>query len=168
MVETQRLTIVPLTLKQLYLYIVDTHQLEEAMGLRTGYRELVEPVLSIVIHFTIPRLKDPTNDPLYHTLWMAIDREKQQFVAEAKFKGEPDETGAIEIGYGTYSAVHRQGYMTEMVGGLLTWAAKQPGVQRVIADTQAENVASQKVLEKSGFRLFDQIEDMLWWEYPTR
>ncbi|MBN8825451.1 MULTISPECIES: GNAT family N-acetyltransferase [unclassified Spirosoma] len=168
MIETQRLTIVPLTLKQLYLYILDTYQLEEAMGLKTGCRELVEPVLSIVIHFTIPRLKDPANAPLYHTLWIAIDRDKQQFVAEAKFKGEPDETGTIEIGYGTYSAVHRQGYMTEMVGGLLKWASEQPDVQRVVADTQAENVASQKVLEKSGFRLFDQIEDMLWWEYPIR
>ncbi|GAB4030436.1 GNAT family N-acetyltransferase [Spirosoma gilvum] len=168
MIETQRLTLVPLTLKQLYLYTADTHQLEEEMGLKTGCRELVEPVLSIVIHFTIPRLKDPTNDPLYHTLWMAIDREKQQFVAEAKFKGEPDETGTIEVGYGTYSAVHRQGYMTEMVCGLVKWASEQPEVRRVVADTQAKNVASQKVLEKSGFRLFDQIEDMLWWEYPIR
>ena len=58
--------------------------------------------------------------------------------------------------------------MTEMVCGLVKWASQQPEVQRVVADTQAENVASQKVLEKSGFRLFDQIEDMLWWEYPIR
>jgi RimJ/RimL family protein N-acetyltransferase len=36
---------------------------------------------------------------------------------------------------------------------------------RIVADTDAENVASQKVLEKNGFRLFDQIEEMLWWEY---
>ena len=97
-------------------------------------------------------------------MWLAIDRQKKQFVAEAKFKGEPDETGTIEIGYGTYPGLYRQGYMTEMVGGLLEWARRQPGVRRVVADTEAENVASQKVLERNGFRLFDQIEDMLWWE----
>lgn len=165
MLNTQRLTLLPLTLDQLYLYVADTHQLEQSLGLRKGHRILAEPVLSIVTHFTIPRLQDSSNKPIYHTMWLAVDRQKQQFVAEAKFKGEPDETGTVEIGYGTYPAVQRQGYMTEMVRGLLTWVGQQPDVRRVVADTGAENVASQKVLEKSGFRLFDQIEDMLWWEF---
>ena len=167
MLETRRLTIIPLSLEQLRLYITDNHQLEASLGLQKGYRTVTEPVLSIVIYFTIPRLQDPALDPLFHTLWLAIDRQKQQFVAEAKFKGEPDETGAIEIGYGTYPGLQRQGYMSEMVTGLVEWAGQQPGVQRVVADTEAENVASQKVLEKTGFRLFDRIEDMLWWEYKV-
>ncbi|QIP16016.1 GNAT family N-acetyltransferase [Spirosoma aureum] len=165
MIETQRLTIVPLTLDQLRLHIAGRYQLENEFGLKKGHREVVEPVLSIITYFAIPRVQDPANDPLYHTMWLAIDRQKQQFVAEAKFKGEPDENETIEIGYGTYPAFRRNGYMSEMVGGLLTWATKQPGVGRVIADTEAENVASQKVLEKNKFRLFDRVEDMLWWEY---
>lgn len=165
MIETARLTIIPLTLKQLYLHITDNYQLEKTLGLRKGHREVTEPVLSIIMYFTIPRLQDPTLDPLYHTMWMAIDRQKKQFVAEAKFKGEPDETGTIEIGYGTYPSLHRQGYMTEMVGGLMKWAEQQPGVQRMVADTESENVASQKVLAKNGFQLFDRVENMLWWEY---
>lgn len=164
MIETARLTLIPLTLEQLCLLITNNYQLEKTLGLLKGHRELVEPVLSIITHFTIPRLQNPQLDPLYHTMWMAIDRQKKQFVAEAKFKGEPDETGTIEIGYGTYSVLHRQGYMTEMVGGLMNWAGQQPGVQRVVADTEAENVASQKVLSKNGFQLFDRIENMLWWE----
>lgn len=165
MIETARLTLIPLNLSQLYLHITDNYQLEQTLGLQKGYREVVEPVLSIITYFTIPRLQDPALDPLYHTMWIAIDRQKQQIVAEAKFKGEPDETGTIEVGYGTYPALHRQGYMTEMVDGLVKWAAQQPTVYRVVADTEAENVASQKVLEKNGFHLFDRIENMLWWEY---
>lgn len=165
MIETPRLTLIPLTLEQLALHITDNYQLEETLGLQKGHREVVEPVLSIITYFTIPRLRNSALDPLYHTVWIAIDRQKRQFVAEAKFKGEPDETGTIEIGYGTYPALHRQGYMTEMVEGLVNWAGQQSGVQRVVADTEAENVASQKVLEKNGFRLFDRIENMLWWEY---
>lgn len=165
MIKTQRLTLLPLTLDQLRLYIADTEQLEQSLGLHKGHRILAEPVLSIVTHFTIPRLQSSAYEPLYHTLWMAIDQQKQQFVAEAKFKGEPDETGTVEIGYGTYPTLQRQGYMTEMVSGLVNWAGQQPGVQRVVADTEAENVASQKVLEKSGFRFFDQIENMQWWEF---
>lgn len=165
MIETARLTLIPLTLRQLRLHVRDNYQLEKTVGLQKGHRVVVEPLLSIITHFTIPRLQDPAFDPLYHTMWMAIDRQKRQFVAEAKFKGEPDETGTVEIGYGTYPALHRQGYMTEMVGGLVNWASQQPGVQRVVADTDVENVASQKVLEKNGFRMFDRIETMLWWEY---
>ncbi|QMW02673.1 GNAT family N-acetyltransferase [Spirosoma foliorum] len=168
MIETPRLTLIPLSLDQLRLHISDKHRLEATLGLKKGHREAVDPVLSIITHFTIPRLQNSTLDPLYHTLWLAIDREKQQFVAEAKFKGEPDETGAVEIGYGTYPALQRKGYMTEMVGGLVNWAGQQPGVLRVVADTNTENVASQKVLEKNGFRLFDRIEDMLWWEHNFR
>lgn len=168
MIETPRLTLIPLSLDQLRLHIADKHRLEATLGLKKGHREAVDPVLSIITHFTIPRLQNSTLDPLYHTLWLAIDREKQQFVAEAKFKGEPDETGAVEIGYGTYPALQRKGYMTEMVGGLVNWAGQQPGVLRVIADTNTDNVASQKVLEKNGFRLFDRMEDMLWWEHNFR
>lgn len=164
MIETSRLTLIPLTLDQLHLHVADRYRLEAELGLKKGHREVVEPLLSIIMYFTIPRLKDPTLDPLYHTIWMAIDRQKQQFVAEAKFKGEPDETGTIEIGYGTYPALQRKGYMSEMVGGLINWAGQQPDVRRVVADTHAENVASQKVLEKNGFRLFDRVEEMLWWE----
>lgn len=165
MIETSRLTLLPLTLDQLRLHLADDQQLEKALGLKKGHRQVVEPLLSVIVHFTVSRLRDPARDPLYNTIWIAVDREKQQIVADAKFKGEPDETGTIEIGYGTYPAFQRQGYMTEMVVGMVGWASEQSGVFRVVADTSAENVASQKVLEKAGFRLFDQIEDMLWWEY---
>lgn len=165
MIETARLTLIPLTLNQLQLYVADNYRLEQVLGLKKKHREVVEPTVSIVTYFTIPRLKDSANDPLFHTMWMAIDRDKQCFVAEAKFKGEPDETGAVEIGYGTYPALQRKGYMSEMVAGLVQWAGLQPNVLRVVADTETENVASQKVLEKNQFRLFDRIENMLWFEY---
>ncbi|QJW88548.1 GNAT family N-acetyltransferase [Spirosoma taeanense] len=165
MIETSRLTLLPLTLDQLRLYVADNHRLEQTLNLKPGYRRVVEPLLSIIVHFTIPRLKDPAFNPIYHTLWIAIDRDRQQIVAEAKFKGEPDETGTVEIGYGTYPAFQRQGYMSEMVGGMMNWVAQQPNVRRIVADTDVENVASQKVLSKNGFRLFDRMEQMLWWEY---
>ncbi|AQG81256.1 GNAT family N-acetyltransferase [Spirosoma montaniterrae] len=165
MITTPRLRVQPLSLEQLRLHIVDNDRLEQTLGLLKGHREVAEPLLSIITHFVIPRLEDSALDPFYQTIWIAIDNEKRQIVADAKFKGEPDETGTVEIGYGTYPAFRRQGYMTEMVGGLLNWAGQQPGVRRVIADTNAENIGSQRVLEKNGFRLFARIEEMLWWEY---
>jgi RimJ/RimL family protein N-acetyltransferase len=163
-VDTPRLTLMTLTLEQLALHVANDQRLEQSLGLRKGHRAVVEPVLSVITHFTIPRLRDPKNDPLFHTMWIAIDKQTEQIVAEAKFKGEPDETGTVEIGYGTYPAYQRKGYMTEMVSAMVEWAGQQPDVWRVVADTEAENVASQKVLEKNNFQLFDRIEDMLWWQ----
>lgn len=163
-IDTPRLILMPLTLEQLALHVANDQRLEQSLGLQKGHRAVVEPVLSVITHFTIPRLRDPKNDPLFHTMWVAIDRQTKQIVAEAKFKGEPDETGTVEIGYGTYPGYQRQGYMTEMVGNMVDWAGQQPDVWRVVADTDVENVASQKVLEKNQFQLFDRIETMLWWE----
>jgi len=166
MIETPRLTLLPLSLDQLRLHIADNVQLEVSLGLLPGHREVDAYLMSVITHFTVPRLKNPANDPLYHTIWIAIDRNTRQIVADAKFKGEPDEDDAtVEVGYGTYPAFQGRGYMTEMVGGMVHWASQQPGIARIVADTEADNAASQRVLEKNGFDRFDQIDDMVWWEY---
>ncbi len=164
MLTTSRLTIFPLTAQQLQLYMQDTVQLERSLGLPPGQRGLDEFLKSILASYTLPRLNNPALDPLYHTLWTGLDRERGVLIGEAKFKGEPDETGTIEIGYGTHPAFQGQGYMTELVGGLLPWAWQQPGVQRVVAETHKDNLASQGVLRANMFRQTERVEDMLWWE----
>ena len=47
----------------------------------------------------------------------------------------------------------KRGYATELLGGLLKWALAQPGVHRVAAETEWDNPASVRVLEKAGFAL---------------
>jgi [ribosomal protein S5]-alanine N-acetyltransferase len=164
-ISTPRLTLLPLTQEQLNLFVHGIDQLEPTLGLRPSLREEIEPLLGVLVYFTMPRLRDPVKyPPLFNTLWIAIDNHRQQIVASAKFKGAPDETGTIEIGYGTYPVFQRRGYMTEMVQGMIDWASQQPDVRRIVADTDIKNVASQKVLEKCGFRLFDRVEEMLWFE----
>ncbi len=165
MLETARLTLKPLTASQLRLHVAGQNRLERVLGLPNSKRNLTEPLRSILRNFTIPRLESGRVNPLFHTIWIGIDRASQQIVADIKLKGEPDETGTVEIGYGTYPAFQRQGYMTEIVAALLIWVAQQPGVRRVEAETAVENVASQKVLEANGFCIFDRREDMLWWEW---
>jgi [ribosomal protein S5]-alanine N-acetyltransferase len=169
MLETARLTLKPLTASEVRLHVAGQNRLERTLNLPNGQREVTEPLRSILTNFTIPRLESGRVDPLYHTIWVGIDCASRRIVADIKLKGEPDESGSVEIGYGTYPTFQRQGYMTEIVGGLLAWAAQQPGIRRVEAETAVENVASQKVLEANGFTLFDRREDMLWWEWwPLR
>ena len=57
----------------------------------------------------------------------------------------------IEIGYGLKEEYRHHGYMTEAVKAITEWALSQESVKQVEAETDAENIASQKVLFRSGF-----------------
>ena len=63
----------------------------------------------------------------------------------------PTRDGVAQIGYSVLPQFQRQGYATEMVRGLLNWAVGQPGVTRIVAETEWTNPASVRVLEKTGF-----------------
>jgi RimJ/RimL family protein N-acetyltransferase len=71
-------------------------------------------------------------------------------VASGGFKGPP-QGGSVEIGYSVLPQFQRQGYASEMVGALVRWAMRQPGVARVVAETEWANPASVRVLTKVGF-----------------
>ncbi len=71
-------------------------------------------------------------------------------VGDLCFKGLSDQ-GEAEIGYGTYPGYEGRGYMTEAVIALTKWAAGQSGVKEVQAETELDNLASQRVLAKAGY-----------------
>jgi ribosomal-protein-alanine N-acetyltransferase len=83
-------------------------------------------------------------------LWFCVHREPRELIGNAGFKGSPKD-GLVEIGYSMLEMHQRQGYATEAVRGLLSWAFQCPGVQRVVADTLPGLAPSIRVMEKSGF-----------------
>ena len=58
----------------------------------------------------------------------------------------------MEIGYMLARPHWGRGYMTEAVLTIIAWAFRQPTIYRVYATTDVENLASQRVLEKSGMQ----------------
>ena len=70
--------------------------------------------------------------------------------ASVGFKGPPKD-GTVEIGYSVLPQFQRRGYATEMVRSLTEWAFRQPGVDRISAQTAETNIASLRVLHKAGF-----------------
>ncbi len=67
------------------------------------------------------------------------------------FRGSPDERGMVEIGYSVLLEFQGQGLATEMVGGIVQWAKQQPEAKEIKAETNSDNKASIRVLEKNGF-----------------
>lgn len=135
MIETKRLKIYPAAREQMEAFIAAETDAE----LKKAYTEMLEGCLQ---H---PDLWQ------WFAIWMIELRDGTR-VGELCFKGL-DASGMAEIGYGIWEEYQGQGYATEAVGAAVTWALRQPGVKRVEAETEPDNRASRRVLEKCGFLL---------------
>ncbi len=165
MIETQRLILKPLTLDQLKKYILNDGSLEKELIVK-NFKRPISPELQEVIEQTIiPNVSNPSNNYLFTTLWTIIAKKENIMVGDFCFVGPPDLYASIEIGYGTYENFQNQGFMTEAVEGIIRWASFQPEINKIIASTEKENVASFKVLEKNNFTR-KNVEDplLIHWE----
>jgi RimJ/RimL family protein N-acetyltransferase len=80
-----------------------------------------------------------------------IERRSGLVVGGIGFAGPP-EHGAVEVGYGIVPSRQGRGYATEAVRLMVALAWRHPGVTAALAQTDPGNGASQRVLEKAGFR----------------
>ena len=81
----------------------------------------------------------------------------------------PPHAGELHFGYGIAPTREGRGIATRAVADFVSWARKDPRVGRLIADTAVDNVGSQRVLERNGFRRVGEREDpedgrLLCWE----
>lgn len=77
------------------------------------------------------------------------------FTQPSELAGE----GAVELGYFLAPACRGRGIMTEAVRGLTAQSTKL-----IVALTDKDNLASQRVLRRAGFQLVKQEDDQVLWE----
>jgi ribosomal-protein-alanine N-acetyltransferase len=75
-----------------------------------------------------------------------------ELVGICGFKGRPDESGSVEIGYSILGSYQRKGLATEAVASLVGWAFSHHNVKEVCAETLPHLIQSIRVLEKNGFQ----------------
>lgn len=121
-----------------------------------------EQMKSVISEQTVPELKEAFKQMLdgclahpdrrqWYALWnIELNDESGTVVGSLSFKGL-EEDGILEIGYGTNDGYEGKGYMTEAVSAVVRWAAAQNGVKLIEAETEEDNAASKRVLEKAGF-----------------
>jgi len=89
-------------------------------------------------------------------IWYAVRGEGEgrssMLVGAGGYFGPPNEGGEVEIGFSMMPSSQGHGYATEMAKALVSNAFGDIRVQRVIAHTHPDNIASVKVLTKCGFR----------------
>ncbi|CAN5217846.1 GNAT family N-acetyltransferase [soil metagenome] len=168
MIETERLILKPLTYHQLVKYIRADQSLELELNLditsRTISRELKEAFEQTIL----PNVADTTKDYLYSTLWTVISKDANKMIGDICIVGEPNSSGEIEIGYGTYEEFQKKGFMTEAVGEMIKWAKSQPKIFSIIASTQKENIASYTILLKNNFVKIGETETLLNWKLKIK
>jgi len=163
-IQTERLRLIPLTLDQLRCYVVVPEDLERELGLEVS-RGIVTDRLCRAIEMKVSKMErvDPS-EHCWYTYWLIVVKDRQYGAGLAGFKGVPDAQGKTEIGYGIDAAYRSRGYMTEAVKGLIEWAFQDVRCRAVIApDTKRWNVASNRVLEKAGMRVYNETEEALDW-----
>lgn len=133
MIQTKRLTIHVATDDEMHDFIAA----QEIDVLREAYTEMLNGAIS------------HPNERAWYAIWM-IELRDGTHVGELCFKGvAPD--GAVEIGYGIDESYEGRGYATEAVSAVTAWASRQEGIKCVEAEAEEDNLASLRVLEKSGF-----------------
>ena len=133
MITTERLTIRTASNEEMRALIAE--QTDE--GLKAAYGEM------------LAGCETHPEQRLWYAMWF-ICLPSGERVGELCFMGlSPD--GITEIGYGLLPKHQGKGYATEAVTAAVEWALQQEGVTSVEAETDADNAASQRVLEKAGF-----------------
>jgi len=82
---------------------------------------------------------------------LTVQNGRRAAIGNGGFKGKPDLSGTVEIGYSIMEQHQRKGYAPEAVTALLAWAFAHSDVKRIIAQTFPDLHPSIRVLEKSGF-----------------
>lgn len=129
--------------KRLNIYVASQSEMEQFIEsqmidvLKLAYTEMLNGCLN-----------NP-NQWEWYAIWM-IELKDGTHIGEVCFKGL-DSNGIAEIGYGISEKYQNYGYATEAVKAVLEWAFSNPNVTAVEAETDSENVASKRVLEKCGF-----------------
>lgn len=159
--KTERLELVPLLPRQLRLWVEDMPGLEKE--LKCTYQ--AEPLEGLFLEIVKGQLEKTEKHPhqyVWHGFWFLIRQSDRVVVGSAGFKDIPDTDGEVEIGYGLGKKFERNGYMTEAAQALCKWALGQENVSHILAETDLDGFASQRILQRCGF-VEKSRKETSWW-----
>jgi RimJ/RimL family protein N-acetyltransferase len=85
--------------------------------------------------------------------WAAVEKDSGAFIGWFCLRAVEGAPGVAALGYRLRKAVWGRGYATEGARALIYKGFAELGLQRVVATTYQDNLASRRVLEKLGLRL---------------
>ncbi len=159
-IETERLVLFPYTRENLALFNRDLPAFEALFGVTYRGEELDGPLRGFLKQLE-QEIADDSEHYLFFTEFLIVRKEDDTVIGSIDYKYVPRD-GVTELGYGLNPDYEGQGYMTEALRAFLD-LGRALGVRIVRADTLKDNLKSQRVLRKCGFR-FLREDGSLWWE----
>ncbi|HEV2523832.1 MAG TPA: GNAT family N-acetyltransferase [Gammaproteobacteria bacterium] len=88
-----------------------------------------------------------------HGMASVFEKDTGAFIGQAGIFhiGHYDLQPEIEIGYRFHVKHWGQGFATEVTQALVSWGFKHLNIDTIVSFVETENIASRRVLEKSGF-----------------
>lgn len=159
--KTEHLELVPLLPYQLRLWVEDIASLEK--DLECSYQgEPMEGLFLEIVKGQLEKIVKNPNDYLWQSFWLLIRKSDRVVVGSADFKVNPNAVQEVEIGYGLGKDFEHNGYMTEAVQVMCRWALEQEHVSHIIAETDIDGFASQRILQRCGFAE-EKRQETIWW-----
>lgn len=158
--QTPRLKLVPFGLELVQAALENRPQLAELLGCmvpdewpNTDFNEV------------LPEVYEHRKQHPEHSKWSALilHQADSVLIGDIGFYGPPDEDGSVTIGYGIVPIYRNKGYATEALRAMIGWAFAQ-GAKQVLADCEAWNTASIRVLQKAGMRQTGQKDGLIFWQ----
>lgn len=160
MISTPRLKLFPLTISHLKTGLVSINEMSDIINISL-VPTLFAGVVQRAVSMKIEKMdKEPIELHEWFTYWLIVIKEANIGGGLVGYKGSPDSNGSVEIGYGLDENFRGQGYMSEAVKAMLTWAFSHSGCNVVTAtNVLKSNFASQKVLQNNRFILRSESEE---------
>lgn len=159
-----RIKIIQLDNENFQLLLTDKNKMEKNLGFLPTNYQLDSGFLMAMEMSLNAAIEDMVNFQWY-TNWQIISKAENIIEGSIGFKGSPNQEGVVELGYGINENDEGQGFATEAVAIMTKWALAQKPVKLVIAETEKENLASQRVLEKNNFSTYKEVNNHLWWKF---
>ena len=160
--QTRRLELIPCSVEVALAAVGNRDTLESLLGVKVPSDWPAQELRDYLPTYARQLEEDPAL--LGWGVWLIVHREERMAIGDLGFKGHPDQEGVVEIGYSVLPVYRRQGYAFEATCALVDWALRQPGVTRITAACNPENVPSIRILEKLGMRRQERDGGLLRWE----
>lgn len=150
LIKSKRLNLVAATPELIKKDIEGHASLGEALEARVPDAWPPDLYGSRAMQFALTQLGE-TSERGWWFWYLLTDEQPSELIGICGFKGRPDESGSVEIGYSILADRQRQGYATEAVARLVGWAFSHHNVKEVCAETFPHLTQSIQVLKKNGF-----------------
>lgn len=163
----QKTLLIPLTVRDLEDMLKDTAIVRERYRL-SGQLDPPDAHMRKIYHIKLFKMKEKPGKSIYSTYFLIVAGDTKEILGTIGFKGEPDENGTLEVGYGIQKAYRSRGFMTDALMTFIAFGFTLEGVGSVVACTSKGNQASQRVLEKVGFKKVYHADELFVWRYPKK